>query len=291
MSQRTASGPKTGSRTAQPVIAAGSLTLRAWRSADADQLVRAFRDPRIRAWHAQQVTSASEARKWMAQWHKRWAARTAAAWAICPTSDPDTVLGQVALRALYLEDGMAECSYWVVPDHRGAGIASKATRALASWAFEELRLHRLEIAHSVRNIQSCRVALKAGFASEGIKRSLQRYADGVHDMHLHACVRKAEKRARPFDRARLDLLSHGTLVTTTMAFSAAMALLTLVYRFAAVVPLVAGLGVLLFRMTNRPDRDRPSGSRHHGDGVADDRRRHNSRPRRPRFPAGDVQLR
>lgn len=255
MSQRTASGPKTGTRTAQPVIEVDTLTLRPWRTADVDQLVRAFQDPKIRTWHAQQVTTATEARKWINQWHRRWAMGTAAAWAICLTSDPDTVLGQVALRALYVDEGMAECSYWVVPNYRGAGIASKATRALARWALEELNLHRLEIAHSVRNIQSCRVAVKAGFTSEGIKRSLQKYEDGVHDMHLHARVRKAETRARPLDRARLDLVSHVTLVTAAMAFSAVVALLTLVSRYAAVVPLVVGLLVLLVRVTNRPDRE------------------------------------
>jgi RimJ/RimL family protein N-acetyltransferase len=31
-----------------------------------------------------------------------------------------------------------------------------------------------------------RVAVKAGFAAEGIERDGERHADGWHDMHVHA---------------------------------------------------------------------------------------------------------
>lgn len=51
------------------------------------------------------------------------------------------------------------------------------------------RLHRLELAHSVRNPASCRVADKAGYRLEGTKRQEGRHADGWHDMHPHARLR------------------------------------------------------------------------------------------------------
>lgn len=47
-------------------------------------------------------------------------------------------------------------------------------------------LHRLELEHAVDNTASCRVALKAGYAYEGTRRSAALHADGWHDMHLHA---------------------------------------------------------------------------------------------------------
>jgi hypothetical protein len=118
-----------------------------------------------------------------------------AGWAISLQSDREHVIGQVALRTLYLKEGLAECSYWVGPDYRGGGVAPQGTRALCTWAFNELHLHRLELVHSVRNRRSCRVALKAGFEPEGIERSLHPYWDGRHDMHLHARVKPAEARA------------------------------------------------------------------------------------------------
>jgi hypothetical protein len=144
---------------------------------------------------------------------------------------------------------MAECSYWVVPDYRGEGIAAKATKAMSNWAFEELGLYRLEIVHSVRNLRSCRVAVKAGFAPEGIKRSLQRYkTGGFHDMHLHARVRPAETRVRPVDRALLDIIAHPLLLAVVLLLSAGSGILAWVsVPIAAFFPPTALLIALLAR--------------------------------------------
>jgi hypothetical protein len=113
--------------------------------------------------------------------------------------------------------------------------------------------------HSVRNHRSCRVAKDAGFSVEGIKRSLQRYEQGgFHDMHLHARVRPAETPARAWDRALLGLVSHTRLWTAASLLSAACALLALVFRYAALLPLAMVAAVLLMRVNHsyRPFRRR-----------------------------------
>lgn len=60
--------------------------------------------------------------------------------------------------------------------------------ALSHWALGEFGLHRIELEHSVTNETSCRVALTAGYPAEGVRRARVRYADGWHDMHLHARI-------------------------------------------------------------------------------------------------------
>ena len=74
----------------------------------------------------------------------------------------------------------------MLPTARGRRIAPRALAALTTWSFGTLGLHRVELSHSTANVASCRVALSAGFAAEGTKRSEARHADGWHDMHLHA---------------------------------------------------------------------------------------------------------
>jgi RimJ/RimL family protein N-acetyltransferase len=222
----------------QPEILTGRLVLRPWRSEDALHVVKAFGDPDIKKTQELEVTSESEAEQWIAEWHERWRAGAGAGWAISLQSDREQVLGQVALRTVYPKDGLAECSYWVGPDYRGEGVAPQATRALCTWAFDELHLHRLELVHSVRNRRSCRVALKAGFKPEGIERSLHPYWDGRHDMHLHARVKPAEARATLWDRALLDITSHATLWTSASVMSVGVALLAAEYRPAVVLPLI-----------------------------------------------------
>ena len=60
---------------------------------------------------------------------------------------------------------------------------------MASWAFEVAGFHRLDLEHATGNTASCRVAGKAGFALEGVRRSARLLADGRHDVHAHARLR------------------------------------------------------------------------------------------------------
>jgi RimJ/RimL family protein N-acetyltransferase len=172
------------SQVAQPTFQAGDLVLRPWAAADAAALVAAFADPAIQRWHARTVESMPEARALIARYQQAWRSETGAHWAI---TGPE-VIGRVALRSVDLEEGCAEVAYWVTPAARGRGAAARAAIALSAWALGELGLHRLDLEHSVANAASCRVAQKAGFAYEGIRRSAVLHADGWHDMHLHARI-------------------------------------------------------------------------------------------------------
>jgi RimJ/RimL family protein N-acetyltransferase len=172
------------SKAEQPVLRAGDLLLRPWTADDAGALLTAFADPAIQRWHARSVESRQEAEELIAGYNQRWRDETDAHWAI---TGPE-VLGRVALRLIDLKEGTAELAYWVTPAARGRGTAVRAAVALTAWALDELGLHRLELNHSVANAPSCRVAEKAGYAPEGIRRSAVLHPDGWHDMHLHARV-------------------------------------------------------------------------------------------------------
>lgn len=65
---------------------------------------------------------------------------------------------------------MANLGYWVRTSATGQGIASRATRLVARFAFEELKLQRVEIIAAVANLASQRVAEKAGAVREGVLR-------------------------------------------------------------------------------------------------------------------------
>lgn len=65
---------------------------------------------------------------------------------------------------------MANLGYWVRTSATGQGIASCATRLLAKYSFEQLRLQRIEIVVAIENLPSQRVAEKAGAIREGVLR-------------------------------------------------------------------------------------------------------------------------
>lgn len=168
----------------QPLLSAAGLVMRPWMLMDAPVLVRAYADPEIRRWHARSLTL-DQAKSWVAHEADRWTGERGCGWAI--TRDGE-VLGRIALGGLSLEEGRAEVSYWVLPEARRLGVASLAVSTVADWAFDEVGFHRLELEHSTRNDPSCRVAVKAGFAAEGTKRSHALHMDGWHDMHAHALI-------------------------------------------------------------------------------------------------------
>ena len=188
----------------QPVlpIADSALCLRPWTAADAPAVIAAYADPDIRRWHGRTVDTEAEARGLIERWRSAWSAESGANWAIVREeaadglgagpgrANPgrDVVLGRIALRMIETEQGRAECAYWIMPDARGDGVATKALDALTSWAFEDVGFHRLFLVHSTANDPSCRVATKAGFAPEGVERSSLLHPDGWHDMHVHARI-------------------------------------------------------------------------------------------------------
>ena len=163
------------------------LVARPWQTADAAFLRRAFQDPDIQRWHARRLDGDDEAREWLARWPQRWEEETDASWAIART-DTDEAVGQVGFRAIRLEDARSQVSYWVAPDARGRGAATRAAAAVTRWAMAVVGLQRVGLAHAVSNLASCRVAVGAGFTYEGTLRRYGLHADGWHDMHMHARV-------------------------------------------------------------------------------------------------------
>ena len=70
-----------------------------------------------------------------------WRTEREAGWALVDASS-DEVVGRVGLR-MELFYGHAECSYWVIPSHRGKGLAPRAVDTLSRWALDEVGFERL----------------------------------------------------------------------------------------------------------------------------------------------------
>ncbi|WP_031162059.1 GNAT family N-acetyltransferase [Streptomyces durhamensis] len=176
-------------RCPQPALPTGDgLLLRPWRAEDAPAVYAAMQDPVMQQWHLRSADSVAEVAGWIERWQTYWAAEQGAQWAVVHEAT-DELLGRMALRQLLLGDGCAEIAYWTAAQARGRGVAARAATALSRWALDEIGFHRLELLHAVANEASCRVAVKAGFALEGTKRSALLHPDGWHDMHLHARIR------------------------------------------------------------------------------------------------------
>lgn len=95
-------------------------------------------------------------------------------------------VGNVAVSAVDRRHLTGWVSYWLLERAQGRGLATRAVRELAEWAFTEQGLFRLELAHRVNNPASCRVAVAAGFAAEGVERAKLLYDGTRYDAERHA---------------------------------------------------------------------------------------------------------
>jgi RimJ/RimL family protein N-acetyltransferase len=171
----------------QPVLPAQGLLLRPWGPADVPVFLSAYQDEAIRRWHTRRPSSEARVRQWFDGYRQDWEQEKGGHWAVA--RDSGGVLGRIALRSVDFDAGAAGVGYWVLPEARGAGVATRALLALTAWALDEIGFHRLHLDHSTRNQASCKVATKSGYRLEGTKRSAGVHDDGWHDMHLHARVR------------------------------------------------------------------------------------------------------
>jgi ribosomal-protein-alanine N-acetyltransferase len=168
----------------QPTLSGNDVVLRPFKRSDAPLLVSAYSEPGIQHWHGASLTD-REANDWIEARPDLWRREARADWAVTVNA---AVVGRIGLKAIDLEEGMAEVAYWIVAEHRRNGYATSAVTVLSDWAFSDLGLHRLELTHSTRNQPSCGVAERAGYQLEGTKRDGGMHPDGWHDLHLHARI-------------------------------------------------------------------------------------------------------
>ncbi|KAA9377552.1 GNAT N-acetyltransferase [Microbispora cellulosiformans] len=153
----------------QEAIPAGPVVLRLPTEGDADQIARACSDPEIARFipFIPSPYTWDDALTWItktlpAMWENGGAGFIVA--------DPgtDEVLGTAGLQPPD-RFGASEVGYWLAPWARGRGVATAAVRTLAERAFA-LGVSRIALLANVENVASQQVALRSGFAYEGVLR-------------------------------------------------------------------------------------------------------------------------
>ena len=177
--------------TEPPTLEGSGLRLRPWRLSDADAVSEACQDPEIQRWTTVPVPySADHAAGFVgAMAPEQWADRTGALFCIA-AADDDRVLGSCGLVAVDHDNHVAEIGYWVAATARGSGVAQRAVELLATWAFQNGGMHRLEVYVDPDNVASCTVAERVGAVREGLLRGKVLSRGTRVDMVLYALVRE-----------------------------------------------------------------------------------------------------
>lgn len=149
----------------------GVVALREWTDADAAALVAPLDEPEIARWtRVPSPYTRADAEEYLAGREPRRESGEELSLAIVSASTGE-LLGSISVRVASQESLRGELGYLVFAPARRRGVAARAVRLLARYAFESLGLRRVEILTATGNAPSQRVAEKAGFTREGVLRS------------------------------------------------------------------------------------------------------------------------
>ena len=158
-----------------PALGDAQTLLRPWRKTDLDAFCRACDDDEITRWAGLPAhVNEADAREYLDARVNGWKTGNRADFVITSAFD-GRFLGAINLRGIERQRGLAEVGFWLLPDARGAGVASRALTWVSDWAFGVLGLSSLVMIVDGRNESARKVAERAGFR---IDRLTRRELDG-----------------------------------------------------------------------------------------------------------------
>ena len=156
------------------------LLLRAPRQEDIDAVAPAFRDPDVGGEAGLPPVDADTLRMMLREQLPMLKERGLLAPYLV---DDGAVLGGISLHHFDPMRDVVEVGYWLFPQARGRGVATRSVRALLDHAFAN-GIWRAEAHVRVGNTASERVLERLGFRHEGIKRGLLRHQGERVDANL-----------------------------------------------------------------------------------------------------------
>lgn len=175
----------------KPTLTDGSITLRPYRKQDAEELHAAVMESlaELKPWlpFAHDDYALKETKDWIKTQSKAYKDGTEFNFAIVDAAD-GVMLGGCGLNNINPENRSANLGYWVRTSRSAKGVCPAATRLLAKWGFEHLKLGRIEILVAAGNGKSLRAAVKAGAREEGVLRNRLYLHGRFHDAVMHSFI-------------------------------------------------------------------------------------------------------
>ncbi len=98
------------------------------------------------------------------------------------------VVGAIGFVAFNWSNKRTEIGYWLAKKHQGKGIITKCCKALIQYAFEDLKMHRIEIHCAIENVRSRAIPEKLGFKLDGTLRESEWRHKRYFDMAIYSLL-------------------------------------------------------------------------------------------------------
>jgi RimJ/RimL family protein N-acetyltransferase len=165
----------------------GSVAARHVEERDVSVVAPAFRDPVIGGETGMPPFSEDQLRTVLRTQLPELRARGILVPYVIEDTSDESLLGGITLRHFDPMRGVIEVGYWLFPQARGRGLATRAAQAVAREAFAS-GLWRVDAHVRIGNQASERVLERAGFTPEGVKRRLLRHGGERVDATLFSLL-------------------------------------------------------------------------------------------------------
>ena len=102
----------------------------------------------------------------------------------------DNFAGIISLKEIDLANKKTEIGYWLTEKYSGKGIMTRSCEALIKYAFEELKLNKVQIKCGVENVRSCNIPKQLKFTFEGMERDGEYLNRRFMDLKVYSLLRK-----------------------------------------------------------------------------------------------------
>ena len=94
------------------------------------------------------------------------------------------IAGVIGFHPIDWTNKVVEIGYWLSEQHQGLGIVTRSCRTLVNYAFDEYKLHRVQIRCATGNRRSCAIIERLGFMFEGVARGAEFLYDRFVDLYV-----------------------------------------------------------------------------------------------------------
>ena len=103
--------------------------------------------------------------------------------------------GLIGFKANDKQNKRTEIGYWLSETYQKKGIVTQSVKSMCQFAFDELRMNRIQIRCAVGNEPSKKIPQKLGFVFEGIERDGELLTGGVFtDLEVYSKLKKDKLR-------------------------------------------------------------------------------------------------
>ncbi|GLV58101.1 ribosomal-protein-serine acetyltransferase [Dictyobacter sp. S3.2.2.5] len=114
----------------------------------------------------------------------------------CVICHKGAIAGTISYHPIDWMNRKVEIGYWLGEQFQGNGLMTKACSAFIDYAFDDLRLNKVEIRCATGNARSCAIPQRLNFTHEGIIRQAEWLYDHYVDLHFYGLLATEWKKDR-----------------------------------------------------------------------------------------------